>query len=103
MSSDELQKHILSTYFSLRLGIAIVGFSFPVVLWIVGALWANFPLLDSMSEYYRLLGNHGHSMRDLFVGPLFVIGACLYLYKGYSPLENVLLNLGGVSCIGIAL
>jgi hypothetical protein len=103
MGSDELQEHILSTYFSLRLGIAVIGLLFPFILWFGGAAYANLPLLDSMSQYYHQLGIDGRSMRNWFVGLLFIIGACLYLYKGYSRLENWLLNAGGLFCVGVAL
>ena len=41
-------------------------------------------------------------MRDWFVGILFAIGAFLYLYKGFSKLEDWALNTGGACAIGIA-
>jgi hypothetical protein len=41
-------------------------------------------------------------MRDFFVGFLFAIGAFLYLYKGYSTRENILLNIAGCLAVGVA-
>jgi hypothetical protein len=102
MDSDELQKHILATYLSLRFGIATVGIVLPLVLGVGGALYAGLPLKNSMSAYYHATGIDGRSMRDWFVGLLFVVGVFLYLYKGYSRAENYLLNVAGAFCIGIA-
>jgi hypothetical protein len=42
-------------------------------------------------------------MRDWFVGALFAIAACLYLYKGFTPKENRLLNLAAVFAVGVAI
>ncbi len=42
-------------------------------------------------------------MRSWFVGILFVLGIFLYLYKGFSTLENCLLNIAGLSALGVAL
>jgi hypothetical protein len=99
---EQLQKNILSTYFSLRIGIAVIGLALPIVLSVGGHFYAKLPLQPSMSDYYLALGETGKSMRDWFVGFLFVVGLFLYLYQGYSKLENYLLNIGGILCIGIA-
>jgi hypothetical protein len=42
-------------------------------------------------------------MRSWFVGPLFVLGIFLYVYKGFSDTENWLLNIAGISALGVAL
>lgn len=99
---EQLEKHILSTYLSLRIGIAVIGLALPIVLAVGGYFYAKLPLQPSMSDYYHALGETGKSMRDWFVGFLFVVGLFLYLYKGYSKLENYLLNVGGILCVGIA-
>lgn len=96
-----LEKHVHATYFMLRVGMAAIALSFPLVLWWGGAAWAGIERPLSMSAYYHP-GPNGHSMRDWFVGILFVIGACLYLYKGYSRRENFVLNLAGLMAVGIA-
>jgi hypothetical protein len=94
----ELQKHVLATYFSLRLGITIVAALLPIVLWGGEAILSgDLVLKGSMSAYY-------HSrVGDVFVGALFAIGAVLYLYKGFSKLENYVLNAAGVLVVGVAL
>jgi len=100
---EQLQKNILSTYLTLRIGIAVIGIALPLVVSIVGYLYAQLCLQNSISAYYRAVGPTGHSMRDWFVGSLFVVGMFLYLYKGFSRLENWLLNIGGVLAVLVAL
>jgi hypothetical protein len=94
----DLQKHVLATYFSLRLGIAVVAALLPIVLWAGEAILSgDLVLKGSMSAYY-------HSrMGDVFVGALFAIGAVLYLYKGFSEKENYVLNAAGVLVVGVTL
>src|SRR5688572_6066749 len=77
-----IQKHVLGTYFTLRLGLGVLAVAFPLVLVIGGKLWADLDLQDSMSRYYHATRS-GRSMRDWFVGILFAMGAVLYLYKGF--------------------
>lgn len=96
MSKQQLRKHILSTYFWLRLGMAIIGIVFPLVLWLVGLI-VGYELQGSISAYYHT------PMRDVFVGSLCAIGAFLFLYKGYSGIENHALNVAGVFAVIIAL
>ena len=101
MTSEELRKNILSTYFTLRLGIVVLSIGLPIVLYVVGMLWGGIPtLLDSMSAYY---GANDFAMRNWFVGGLWTIGWFLYLYKGFSTLENVLLNLAGGFAVAVAM
>jgi hypothetical protein len=80
----------------------VVSIAFPFILAIGGFLYAGLALQDSMSAYYHAQ-NGGQSMRDWFVGILFAIGVFLYLYRGYSQKENLLLNAAGVLALGIAL
>jgi len=90
-----ITEHITLTYVNLRVGMAILAFSLPVIL----ALWSVLTrqsLLPSISAYYHT------PMRDLFVGVLVAIGACLYLYKGFSDKENKALNCAGIFAIGVA-
>jgi hypothetical protein len=96
-----LQEHISSTYFGLRIGLSAMAL-FPILL----PLWAGVRGIGyqtSLSAYYHARGPNGESVRDLFVGILFAVGAMLYLYKGYRRLENVLLNFAGVLVVGVAL
>ena len=100
MNQDQLQKNILSSYFNLRIGVGLMALCFPLVLWIGGSLM-HIAIQDSMSAYYHAAID-GRSMRDYFVGFLFAIGVFLYLYKGNSTAENILLNLAGMFAIGVA-
>ena len=102
MKEDPLEKHILGTYLSLRYGLAFIAFAFPPILWIGGHLYANAGLQNTMSAYYYACAD-GRSMRTWFVGTLFAVGTCLYLYKGYRQAENIALNCAGVLALGIAL
>ncbi len=96
MKQDELKEHILKTYFWSRVGIAAISILFPLVLWFVG-LSLNVHLQGSISAYYHT------PMRDVFVGSLFAIGAFLYLYRGYSTVENIALDFAGIFAIGVAI
>jgi hypothetical protein len=95
-----LQDHVFSTYITLRYGMAVLAIAFPLLLWIVGRLVYGIELQPSMSHYYFApYPDHPDErvfpMRVWFVGLLFAIGACLYLYKGFTNWENVALNLAG--------
>jgi hypothetical protein len=101
MQSGELQKNILSTYWTLRAGLVVLSFVFPLVLYFGGRWWGHVDhLADSMSAYYGQGGGH---MRNWFVGILWAVGFFLYLYKGFSPLENWLLNLAGTFAVIVAM
>jgi hypothetical protein len=99
MTPDKLQKNILSTYFTLRMGIAVLSVALPLILYF-GGKFGGVDLLNSMSAYY---GAHNGLMRNWLVGILWAVGSFLYLYKGYSTLENVLLNLAGAFAVGVAM
>jgi len=100
---EQLQKNILSTYVSLRIGIGVVGIALPLVVSILGYLYAQICLQRSISAYYYQVGPTGLGMRNWFVGSLFVVRTGLFLYKGFRRLENWLLNIGGVSAVLVAL
>lgn len=126
--SRSIQEQVNKTYFSLRWAAAIIGYAFPLVLWI-GGLIAGFGVRDSMSAYYHayyhsptsysLVKNdtpcakltaeqknaspEAGSLRNEFVGFLFAIGAILYVNKGHTNKENILLNFAGLFACLIAL
>lgn len=100
MKPKALPEHISGTYFTLRVGVAVLGFALPFVLSIGGYVGMGIPLQESMSAYYH--ANAG-AMRDGFVGVLCAVGALLYLYKGYTRLENYALNMAGVFLALVAL
>jgi len=108
MNHNELQKHIFSTYITLRYGVALIAFGFPVLLYLIGRFYYGINLEDSMSHYYYSLAPQDLTMREFpmrvwFVGLLFAIGVFLYLYKGFSVKENIALNIAGISALGVAL
>jgi len=92
---NSITKHITLTYVNLRVGMALLAFSLPVML-IVWSMFKGEPILPSISAYYHT------PMRDLFVGTLVAIGAFLYLYKGFSDKENKALNCAGIFAVGVA-
>lgn len=103
-SLEALLASIAASYFSLRIGLALLAFAFPLLL--IALAGGN--LIDSISAYYHQPpgGDGGliwRQPRDVFVGILCAIGAFLWLYKGYRTRENVALNLAGLAAIGIAL
>lgn len=107
MKANELQAHVFATYITLRYGMAFLALTFPIVLYAIGR-FHDISLQDSMSSYYFALptgdlDQNSFPMRTWFVGFLFAIGAFLYLYKGFSKTENVLLNLAGAFGWGVAL
>lgn len=127
-----IEEQIKSTYFALRIGAAVIGFVFPLLLWGGGKI-VGIPLRDSMSAYYWATAdllcpcgeNDNHScktegttvdlslpasdkgasgtMRNWFVGLLFAIGTLLYVNQGHSRKEDIALNFAGLFAIGIAL
>lgn len=102
-TANELQSHMLGTYFGLRVGLAVIGIVLPLIVLIAGGVLHHVWLEPSISQYYHTKGLPFLTTRDLFVGGLFAAGACLYLYKGFSTKENVALNLAGVFALFVAL
>jgi peptidoglycan/LPS O-acetylase OafA/YrhL len=96
MKKTNILKHILETYFWSRVGTAVIGILFPLILWLIG-LKFGVELQGSISAYYHT------PMRNVFVGILFAVGASLYLYRGYNMLENIVLNIAGILALCIAL
>jgi len=106
MKADELQEHMFSTYFSMRYGIAAIALGFPVLLYFIG-LYYGVDWQNSMSHYYFAhprddLTKSIFPVRVWFFGILLVLGIFFYLYKGFSDLENKLLNLAAFFAVGVA-
>jgi Protein of unknown function (DUF998) len=107
MTQAELQKHIYKTYFLLRVGLCLLAFVFPFLLWGIGA-WNNIPLQNSISDYYFAFAPPTSPLRAfpgrvVFGGVLFVLGFFLILYRGFSKTENWALNIAGLSALLVAL
>jgi hypothetical protein len=99
MKTKDLSNQVKATYRMLRLGLAVIAFAFPLILWIGGYLRGEVPLAGSMSAYYHASAG---VMRNEFVGILFAVGALLFAYQGYSQFEDWALNFAGVLALGIA-
>jgi hypothetical protein len=98
LSSEELRRHMLATYYYLRWIQVSLAIALPIFLVVVGQL-LGVGLLGSMSAYY-----HSHPLlRDVFVGTLCAIGVSLILYRGYSIREDWALNFAGMFSILVAL
>lgn len=96
---------ISASYFQLRLGLAVLAFALPILLWL-GA--GHDHLQGSISAYYHYsavgdLRYGAGTVRDVLVGILCAAGAALYFYKGYSWQENLALNIAGIAAILLAL
>jgi hypothetical protein len=108
MELSSLDKHIGETYFYLRTGLAVLALLFPFILVLVGWLAYSIQPQDSMSAYYFAFAPQESAlrafpMRAWFVGILWAIGAFLILYRGYSAGEDRVLNLAGLSALGVAM
>ena len=101
MNRNELADHIFDTYVSLRYGMAVIGAALPLLVYAVGAVH-GVELQGSMSAYYWAPDGVSAPSRNWFVGCLFALAACLYLYKGFTIRENVALNLAAVFGVGVA-
>ena len=123
---SEIQKLMLSMFISLRVGVGIVGIALPIVLVGAGG-FLGVPLAGTMSAYYHAnrdcampdqnscadKGNHQQPcantapgqgpMRNWFVGSMFFMGAAMFLIKGFSRVEDWVLNIAGVAAAGVAL
>ena len=103
-SSGELQEHLLWTYYGLRVGLAAIGIALPILVPGAGAVLHEVGLENSISAYYHSDPRLSWlTTRDIFVGGLIAVGACLYLYKGFSNKENIALNLAGIFAVFVAL
>lgn len=114
-----IQKHMMATFLTLRVGVGVAGIVLPILLW-SGGLRYGFNLAGSMSAYYHAtkecVNPNGENpmpaaclvqgtgpMRNWFVGALFFIGSAMYLLKGFSRWEDYALNIAGVMALGVAL
>jgi hypothetical protein len=94
MQANKLQANMLDTYFWMRGGIVAISLAFPIVLYAGGRVGiADSHLLNSMSAYY---GGANAFARNWFVGGLWVVGAFMFLYRGFSEVEDIALNLSGL-------
>jgi hypothetical protein len=103
MEREQLSNHVFDTYLSLRAGMAVITFLFPIVVVAAGYVFdEGLPIQRSLSAYYWASNTGFNPARIPFVGGLFAIGAFLYLYKGFSVRENIALNVAAVGAVGAA-
>lgn len=96
-----LADHFAKTYFSVRVLMAVVGVSLPLVLWAWSSNEYSSPKPGhSISGYYHA---EFSMVGDILVGSLCGVGICLVIYRGFSFWENKLLNVAGVAIVGVAL
>jgi hypothetical protein len=86
------------TYFTLRLLLVVVAFALPFYLWPIGDWVFGVDQQGSLSGYYTQ-----GDLRDEFVAALCAMGAMLIVYRGFTWLEDVALDLAGVAAIIVAL
>lgn len=95
----DLWVNFSDTYFSLRVLLATLAIAFPVVLYLMGRFLYDVDLQPSMSRYFWAASAEGCATfptRTLFVGFMLAMAAALYAYKGFTVLENLLLNCASV-------
>jgi hypothetical protein len=106
MQPEQLQEHIRLTYFSLRGGLGLLAFLFPVLLVGIGYFVEGIPSKDQLSAYYFAFEPSSlrqFPLRGLFIGILWAIGCFLILYRGFSNTENRLLNVAGFCALAVAI
>jgi len=105
--NSKLLEHIYDSYNWLRIGMAVTAFAFPFLLWAWGKYLFGLPLQGSMSAYYWASPEGDPPVdppvRIWFVGIIFAISSFLFLYKGYSRLEELALDFAAIFLIGVAL
>jgi len=102
----ELWKHFSKTYMSLRVGLTLLAFTMPFVLFLYGKFRHGLELQPSMSAYFWAAAQDQCAtfpMRTIFVGFLFAMGVGLLLYKGLTKLENFLLNAASLCAFTVAI
>lgn len=94
---NEKERAELISAKSLMLSIGILAFTFPILLIVNAAILGDCELIqNSISAYYHTIS------RNIFVGSICAIAFCLFAYKGYSELDNLLANLASILALGVA-
>lgn len=92
----ETHVHVRETYLSLCRGMALIAFAFPVYLLFSSYGLGREAAQTSISAFYYT------AERDVLTGVLWAIGSFLFLFKGYTDLENWILNYAGVAALMVA-
>lgn len=91
--------HLEQSFIIQRRGMAVLAAMFPIVFLASSFLFGRTEFQTSISAYYWTLDPE----RNIFVGVLCAVAVFLLLYKGYTWLEDRVLDLAGISAAGIAL
>ena len=92
-------RYLEQSYIRQRQGMSVLAGAFPFIFLASSFVLRHVDFQPSLSAYYWT-----HDMeRNLFVGVLWAIGVFLVLYKGYTKLEDWILNVAGICAAGIAL
>jgi len=90
--------HLERSFIIQRRGMALLAAAFPVIFLVSSFILERTTFQTSISAYYWTLDPE----RNIFVGVLCAVGVFLLLYKGYSWFEDRVLDVAGVSAVGIA-
>jgi len=90
--------HLESSFIVQRRGMALLAASFPAAFLASSFLLGRTDFQTSLSAYYWTLDPE----RNFFVGVLCAVGVFLLLYKGYTTLEDRVLDLAGLAAVGVA-
>jgi hypothetical protein len=105
--TQALLRHFAATYFSLRIGMALLAVAFPLLLVLMGHSRYQVDTQPSLSAYFWAVGGGlqcaSFPLRTVFAGVLVAIAMSLYAYKGYTTLENWLLNFAAICAVVVAL
>jgi hypothetical protein len=99
--SEQKYSHYEVSFIKIRRGIAYLGIVFPIIFLVSSFVFRRTEFQPTISHYYCAIG--GELERNLFVGVLITIGIFLFLYMGYSAIEDWILNAAGLCAFGIAL
>lgn len=108
-AANDLKQHrldfrMIATARMLRLGMGVLALLFPFLLWGIGG-WYGLKLQASMSDYYIAWPADQCGFfpaRDILVGLLCAISSGLIAYRGFTRLEDWLLDVAGVAGFVIA-
>lgn len=90
--------HLERSFIVQRRGMALLAAVFPAAFLASSFLFGRTAFQASISAYYWTPDPE----RNFFVGVLCAVGIFLLLYKGYTLLEDRVLDLAGISAVGIA-
>ena len=102
----DLTAGINGSYFLFRRWIAFAALGMPALLWLA-SIWSAGPTgcvplvpQPALSNYYHCPGGW---LGDVFVGALCVMGFALFCYKGYTLVEDRVLDLAAISAVLVAI